>query len=174
MCDYSLCGLPNRLAVEGEELVVHRFRTGSLGLTSPLDLAPRAQHALRPAGQNFWRTLKSFLFDPAPSWPSVTAVCIPPGAQLLIKNLPRDLCTEWHVEEEELVCFVQASANVNTYRDAVRFRNGTQVLLQSMREGIRAQVLALDRVTTKTDRVTTEKDRLTTQEAGRQDSVFAL
>ena len=24
MCDYSLCGIPNRLAVEGEELVVHR------------------------------------------------------------------------------------------------------------------------------------------------------
>ena len=34
MCDYSLTGIPNRLAVEGEELVVHRFRTGSLGLAS--------------------------------------------------------------------------------------------------------------------------------------------
>ena len=26
MCDYSLCGLPNRLAQEGEEFVVHKFR----------------------------------------------------------------------------------------------------------------------------------------------------
>jgi len=25
MCDYSLAGIPNRLAVEGEQLVVHRF-----------------------------------------------------------------------------------------------------------------------------------------------------
>jgi hypothetical protein len=28
MCDYSLAGVPNRLAVEGEELVVHRFPNG--------------------------------------------------------------------------------------------------------------------------------------------------
>ena len=32
MCDYSLAGLPNRLAVEGEQLVVHRFQTGAMGL----------------------------------------------------------------------------------------------------------------------------------------------
>ena len=35
MCDYSLAGIPNRLAVEGEELAVHRFPTGSIGLASP-------------------------------------------------------------------------------------------------------------------------------------------
>jgi len=35
MCDYSLAGNPNRLAVEGEELVVHPFPTGALGLASP-------------------------------------------------------------------------------------------------------------------------------------------
>ena len=35
MCDYSLAGVPNRLAMEGEELVVHRFPTGAPGLTSP-------------------------------------------------------------------------------------------------------------------------------------------
>ena len=34
MCDYSLAGLRTRLAVEGEELVVYRFPTGSIGLTS--------------------------------------------------------------------------------------------------------------------------------------------
>ena len=31
MCDYSLAGIPNRLAVEGEELMVFRFSTGALG-----------------------------------------------------------------------------------------------------------------------------------------------
>ena len=34
MCDYSLCGIPNRLAVESEELVVYRFSTGSIGMAS--------------------------------------------------------------------------------------------------------------------------------------------
>jgi len=38
MCDYSLMAVPNRLAQEGEELVAHRFPTGSLGLASPADL----------------------------------------------------------------------------------------------------------------------------------------
>ena len=38
MCDYSLAGLRTRLAVEGEELVLYRFPTGSLGLTSPAEL----------------------------------------------------------------------------------------------------------------------------------------
>ncbi len=28
MCDYSLMSIPNRLASEGEELVVHWFETG--------------------------------------------------------------------------------------------------------------------------------------------------
>ena len=35
MCDYSLAGIPNRLAVEGEQLVAYRFSTGAIGLTSP-------------------------------------------------------------------------------------------------------------------------------------------
>ena len=40
MCDYSLQGIRNRLAEQGEILVVHRFQTGSKGLTSPRYLQP--------------------------------------------------------------------------------------------------------------------------------------
>jgi hypothetical protein len=35
MCDYSLHGIKNRLAEKGEALVIHRFYSGSKGLTSP-------------------------------------------------------------------------------------------------------------------------------------------
>lgn len=35
MCDYSLMGLPNRLAVEGETLAVHRYRTDGLHGAGP-------------------------------------------------------------------------------------------------------------------------------------------
>src|SRR5215467_4526412 len=35
MCDYSLAGIPSRLAAEKELLTVYRFSTGALGLTSP-------------------------------------------------------------------------------------------------------------------------------------------
>ena len=49
MCDYSLMGIPNRLAEEGEVLVTHRFSTGSLGFASPSDLCKTA-HPARPRG----------------------------------------------------------------------------------------------------------------------------
>ena len=58
MCDYPLHGIPNRLAQEGEVLVVHRFDSGSKGLTSPEYLKPTAQ----PSG---WiETLKGFFAFP--------------------------------------------------------------------------------------------------------------
>ena len=38
MCDYSLHGLPSRLAVQGEELVARRFCTSTIGLASPAEL----------------------------------------------------------------------------------------------------------------------------------------
>ena len=41
MCDYSLMAIPNRVAVSGDELVVHRFQTGTVGLASASDLRKR-------------------------------------------------------------------------------------------------------------------------------------
>jgi len=142
MCDYSLCGLPTRLAVEGEELVVHRFRTGSMGLASLMDLRVADKHVPR-APRSFWGYIKGILENPRES-PLVMAVCVPPGAQLILKNVPEELQRRWNIEEEEDVFFVQISANVNTYRDAIRFRDGRDVLLQTLREGIRVQVLFLE------------------------------
>jgi len=43
----------------------------------------------------------------------------------------------------EEVKFVEISADVNTYRDAVRFKNSRQLLLQALREGQRVTVLSL-------------------------------
>ena len=41
MCDYSLMAIPNRLAVSGEQLVVHRFEAGMVGLASAFDIRSR-------------------------------------------------------------------------------------------------------------------------------------
>src|SRR5205823_1117308 len=73
MCDYSLMGVPNRLAQEGEELRVHRFPTGTLGLASPADLTPPA-HPITVQSRGFWGTLRQF-FNP-PDTRAVCAVCI--------------------------------------------------------------------------------------------------
>ena len=73
MCDYSLAGVPNRLAEEGEKLVACRFSTGSIGLTSGV------------------ASLLRFWFNQTP------AVCVPPGARLLLRDIPKDLQRQYAV-----------------------------------------------------------------------------
>jgi hypothetical protein len=119
MCDYSLAGVPNRLAVDGERLVACRFSTGSMGLTSG--------HA------SVWR----LWFKQTP------AVCVPPGARLLLRDIPKDLQRQVNVQATEEVTFVQLSAEAYQYRDAVRFRNGRELLLQRLKCGQRVEVLSL-------------------------------
>ncbi len=63
MCDYSLGGLPNRLSVDGEELIAHRFSTHLMGLTSPADLQNKMREA-QQRDQSLWHRIKS-LFAPA-------------------------------------------------------------------------------------------------------------
>jgi hypothetical protein len=140
MCDYSLMAVPNRLAREGEELVAHRFPTGSLGLASPVDLTRVADPPL-PARKSFWRRAAEF-FNPPKSEP-LCAVCIPPGARLELRDIPVRLQHELGVGPAEEVTFTQISAAVNSYRDAVRFANGREVRLQELREGQRVRVLDL-------------------------------
>ena len=125
MCDYSLAGVPNRLAVEGEELVVHRFPTGALGLTSPHTSLARP-----------W-------FSKVLSARVTPAVCVPPGARLLLRDIPKDLQHALGVGEVEEVTFVQQSAEASQYRDAVCFQNGREILLQQLQCSQRVDVLSL-------------------------------
>ena len=141
MCDYSLGGLPNRLAVDGEELIVHRFSTHSIGLASPADLQSKMREA-RQRDQGLWHRIKS-LFALASDCPPVRAVCVPPGARLVLKGIPLDLRCKWSVCADESVFFMQTSAEVHTYRDALHFRTGRRVLLQDLREGMRVTVVSL-------------------------------
>jgi hypothetical protein len=139
MCDYSLMAVSNRLAQEGEELVVHRFYTGSLGLASPADLN-RAASSLGTK-KTFWALVKEF-FSPPPI-DTVCAVCIPPGAGLELRGISERLQRDLGVRPVERVTFTQISANPNSYRDAVRFANRRELPLQELREGVRVKVLEL-------------------------------
>jgi hypothetical protein len=140
MCDYSLMAVPNRLAREGEELVTHRFSTGSLGLASPVDVK-RLREPQPASKRGFWCVMREF-FNP-PKAETVAAVCIPPGARLHLQDIPSRLQNELRVGAAEEVTFTQISASVNSYRDAVRFPNGREVRLQELREGQRVRVLDL-------------------------------
>ena len=139
MCDYSLMSLPNRLAVCGEELVVHRFELGAKGLASASDICRAEQtHAVPATG--FWPGLKNWLFPPIPQ--QCPAVCIPPGARLLVHDIPEPLQEQARLSSpEQEVVFTQIG--MAGFRDAVRFPNGVEVLLQRLTEGQRLRVLAL-------------------------------
>jgi len=140
MCDYSLMAVPNRLAAEQEDLVAFRFPTGSLGLASPADVK-RACYPARSRNRGIWAAVKNFFIPPVNR--PVAAVCIPPGARLLLRDIPERLQREFGLGPVEDVTFTQISAAPNTYRDAVRFSNGRQIRLQELREGQRVRVLDL-------------------------------
>ena len=125
MCDYSLMGVPNRLARESEDLVVYEFRTGSRGLTST-DTQTRYGIAKRLFGN---------------LEPERVAVCVPPGARLLLSDIAEDVQKSFAVGASEEVTFTQLTATANTYRDAVRFTNGREILLQRLNKGQRVRVL---------------------------------
>ena len=139
MCDYSLMAVPNRLAREQEELVAYRFPAGSTGLTTPEEL--RRITACRQESRGIWAAIRGFL-DPGNTDPAC-AVCIPPGARLWLADIPPRMQAELGVGPDEVVTFTQISAAVNSYRDAVRFRNGRVIRLQELREGQRMKVLDL-------------------------------
>ena len=143
MCDYSLHIFPNRLAVDGEDLVVHRFGAGSLGLASPADLGP----VISASNTKFWSwsNFKEWFQGQSLRWEAqnrMPAVSVPPGARLLVRDIPKSLQRELGVSETEEVEFLQTTADVNAYRDAVRFHNCRQILLQELREGQRVHVIS--------------------------------
>jgi hypothetical protein len=141
MCDYSLFAIPNRLAKEQENLVAHRFPTGSMGLASPADLRRNAELRQDRPSRGLWFSIRGFFT--MPKMEPVPAVCIPPGARLRVQDIPARLQQELGVGPAEDVVFTQMSASVNTYRDAVRFANGRELNLQELREGQRVRVLSL-------------------------------
>jgi hypothetical protein len=146
MCDYSLHGVKNRLAVEGEVLSVHKFHTGSKGLASKEELERLWQPAPQAANKSWWERVKAFFTDDPTQLPhdaqrSVTAVCIPPGTQLELQGIPPSMQRALGVGPREYVIFVQLGADALRYRDAFRFDNGCEVLIQNLNEHVQVEVL---------------------------------
>lgn len=138
MCDYSLMSFPNRLAREGEQLVVHRFGTGTLGLVQP----PRKiANPTAEKPRSWWRKAIEWLREPNQASPCV--VCIPPGARLILRDISGQMQERLGVSGAEIVFFTQIGADQHAHRDAIRFANGREILLQHLNPGQRADVLSL-------------------------------
>lgn len=137
MCDYSLHGMQNRLAAKGELLIVHRFHTGSIGLTAAPNPTENPGGAM--TARKRWKSRLRSIF----AAPQECAVCIPPGARLLLARIPDRMRQKVGLREEEEVTFTQLTARENAYRDAIRFRDGKTLLLQRLEPGLVVQVLNL-------------------------------
>jgi hypothetical protein len=113
-CLETYFDLQGRLAVEGEELVAHRFKSGSTGIVACRDLERWATE--RP--RTFWRRLRDEFSsgnEPSP------VVCIPPGARLRLIGIPDTLKTQVSETLCKNVVFTQISAEINQQRDALFF-----------------------------------------------------
>ena len=139
MCDYSLHGMPNRLAEEGEVLVVHRFLTGSKGLTSPEYLKPTEKRSEQPKPKGLMAIFTRKCAAPS----SVCVVCIPDGAKLVLHGISPTLQRTHGFSPSEAVTFRQLAPDAHAYRDAVEFKNGVRVRLQELEEGQNIEVWAL-------------------------------
>jgi len=137
MCDYSLMAIPNRLAVPGDDLVIHRFGEGALGMAAAFDIQAKRECRKK---QGFWARLKEFFKQD----PGISAVCIPPGSHLIVRDISQDLQRKCGLTNHtgEAV-FTQLTVEEGAFRDAVRFNSGTEVLLQRFAEGQRVRVLSV-------------------------------
>jgi hypothetical protein len=145
MCDYSLHGVKNRLANEGEQLFVHRFHTGSKGLASVTDLRNLKKTSL---GAGVWTRFKCWVENQrrlvnGDLKRALPAVCIPPGARLHVDRIPSPMQRQFRVGPREEVTFVQLTAEPFKYRDAIHFNNGQEALLQQLSDGLRMEALSL-------------------------------
>ncbi|MCC6589266.1 MAG: hypothetical protein IT168_21390 [Bryobacterales bacterium] len=145
MCDYSLHAQPNRLANEGERLVLYKFTGGSMGFVAQGELETYKSAVARPKFQLNWNSVKEYMR----TWTArqgkcpLTAVCIPPGARLHLEDIAPHVQRDFGVSKDEYVTFTQLGCEAYTYRDAVRFNNGKQLLLQRLAENQCATVLSM-------------------------------
>ena len=141
MCDYSLHSIKTRLATEGEQLFIHRFYTGSKGLASVDDWKALDGPRPAPQGASAWGRFQHWLSNKLRKFNhederTLPAICIPPGARLSLSGIPERLQVRYGVGANEQVVFTQLSLELFHYRDAVRFGNGQEVLLQYLNEGL--------------------------------------
>ena len=120
---------------------MHSFPGGSLGMASPNELSRIRCDSSQPIWRRVSAKLVDWFYMPCES--RVPAVCIPPGSQLRLTNIPARQQKAFGVSAEEVVTFDQTSVEAYTHRDAIRFNNGREILLQRLSPGQKVEVLSL-------------------------------
>jgi len=71
-----------------------------------------------------------------------TAVCIPADARLRLEGIGVAVQQTFAISAAEDVVMIRLEGGVHAHRDAVKFANGREVLLQSLNPGLTAAVIA--------------------------------
>ena len=69
-----------------------------------------------------------------------TAVCMPAGAQLRLEGIGETVQRAFAVGPVEEAVMIRLDVTGHAHRDAVRFANGREVLLQSLNAGVSARL----------------------------------
>lgn len=73
-----------------------------------------------------------------------TAVCMAAGARLSLQGINETVQRAFSVGPAEVVTMIRLDVTGHAHRDAVRFANGREVLLQSLNAGVSARLAARD------------------------------
>jgi hypothetical protein len=115
---------------------MQRFDWGSLGLTSIAHEQPEASYK-----SGIISALRMFLFSPIRE--ACPTVCIPPGARLLLRDIPKPLEEKHGLKTDtEEVVFTETRHAIG-FRDAIQFPSAKTLLLQQFNENQRVGVLSL-------------------------------
>ena len=131
----SFVAMPSRLAAEGEQLIVHRFPGGSLGLASLTDSGRREPKITE---RGLWQRIRSCFQDVDDGSNTVPPVCVPSGAYLILKGIPGWIQQRYGLEDEEGALFLQSG-------NELRFNNGVQIRLHELGPGQLVEALSLAR-----------------------------
>ena len=73
-----------------------------------------------------------------------TAVCMPAGARLSLEGINETVQRAFSIGPTEDVTMIRLDVTGHAHRDAVRFANGREMLLQSLNAGVSAKLAARD------------------------------
>lgn len=156
---YSL-KLRNRMALEGEELVAHRFANGSISMVACIDF-DRWRHSVPATTGNtspeetkgFWRCITNAWSDflsyygftdsnatPSHSEPG-PIVSIPSDALLRVFGISTAWQIQYHLGSFEDALLVELSPPFGSSRDGLCFGNDVTIPLQLLQEGQKVKIL---------------------------------
>ena len=142
MGDFSI---PNRLVDDGEQLVVHKFPTGSIGFASAVEALRSELNIVEQPRGNCWQRLKHLLrYDPDGSLP-LPEIVVPSGTYLILRDIPSSIQQTYGLRDEEGAVLEESAKEMRAGRGVLRFNNGAQIRIQELRVGQLVEVLSLAR-----------------------------